>query len=383
MQVQSHIGTTARRHVGAGASGSRTRRGFTFIEVLFATILLGIGFIMIAAVFPVAIQQTSVVSNETQANAVEQDAIKKIQSVADSINASATMFPATGTSAAPAVWAITTSYPTPGYTPNGTGGDNLFPATPAAVKGPLGAIGADGFFSADRRYGWVGFYRRDSATSPSAQVFVIALQNPNFENYLYPPPSAGQTTVSSPVPPPVPPNIYGYSPPNAAQIPAMFYYNADGTTTIQLGYNPNATSPQSTFPNFNTGAYVLIGSTAPPAAAGSPFTTANTATPAGLVGRFFRLGTSTPSPASAGGPGTYQTLSFIAQPGSDITTSDAVSYSFTAGTTTFAASVWVIGTAPDADANGTYTGNPTGSWNGSNQDIGIATGFIRINTTNN
>src|ERR1700728_2071132 len=32
--------------------------GFTFIEVLFAVILLGIGFTMIAGIFPVAIQQS-------------------------------------------------------------------------------------------------------------------------------------------------------------------------------------------------------------------------------------------------------------------------------------------------------------------------------------
>ncbi len=59
------------------------RPGFSFIEVLFAVILLGIGFIMIAGIFPVAIQQTAAVSNETQGTAVIRDAIKKIQAVAD------------------------------------------------------------------------------------------------------------------------------------------------------------------------------------------------------------------------------------------------------------------------------------------------------------
>ncbi|MCY2953403.1 MAG: hypothetical protein NTU53_15710 [Planctomycetota bacterium] len=36
----------------------RRRGGFTFTEVLFAVMLLGIGFIMVAAIFPVAIQQS-------------------------------------------------------------------------------------------------------------------------------------------------------------------------------------------------------------------------------------------------------------------------------------------------------------------------------------
>jgi type II secretory pathway pseudopilin PulG len=34
------------------------RRGFSFVEVMFAVIVLGIGFIMVSAMFPVAIQQT-------------------------------------------------------------------------------------------------------------------------------------------------------------------------------------------------------------------------------------------------------------------------------------------------------------------------------------
>src|SRR5579862_4528540 len=34
------------------------RRGFSFVEVMFAVIILGIGFIMVSAMFPVAIQQT-------------------------------------------------------------------------------------------------------------------------------------------------------------------------------------------------------------------------------------------------------------------------------------------------------------------------------------
>lgn len=39
-------------------AAARRRRGFSFIEILFAVMILGIGFIMIAGVFPVAISQT-------------------------------------------------------------------------------------------------------------------------------------------------------------------------------------------------------------------------------------------------------------------------------------------------------------------------------------
>src|SRR5829696_3390380 len=45
------------------------RAGFTFTEVMFAVILLGIGFIMLAGMFPVAIQQTQTnVEESTGAN---------------------------------------------------------------------------------------------------------------------------------------------------------------------------------------------------------------------------------------------------------------------------------------------------------------------------
>jgi Tfp pilus assembly protein PilV len=44
-------------------------RGFSFAEVMFAVIILGIGFIMIAGLFPVAISQSKATSDETSAAA--------------------------------------------------------------------------------------------------------------------------------------------------------------------------------------------------------------------------------------------------------------------------------------------------------------------------
>jgi len=339
----------------------RSRPAFTFIEVLFAVILLGIGFIMIAAVFPVAIQQTSAISDETQGTLLAQDAIKKIQAVADGMNSN-TLFPATGTTANPQVWAITTTPPSPNTTPvNILGGTTPPP-------GLLGALGADSLYSADRRFGWVGFYRRDSVTSPFAQIYIVALQNPNFANYLYPVPTAGQTTISSPVPPPIPPGVYGFSSVSAASIPAQFFYNADGSTTVVLSYS-TSTSPAQT-PNGIAGAYVLIGG---PIIAGSP--------PTSFVRRVFRVGNTAPLPASITATGTTIYQTFTLQPGSDISPSDAVQNTFVAGAATpaFSAAVWIMGSAPMPDAAGGYSG----PFSGPNQDIGVASGFIRVNTTNN
>lgn len=67
-------------------------RGFSFVEVMFAVIILGIGFIMVSAMFPVAIQQTQMnvddaatnrvaIACETNFNALAQDMANYTKSV--------------------------------------------------------------------------------------------------------------------------------------------------------------------------------------------------------------------------------------------------------------------------------------------------------------
>src|ERR1051325_3705114 len=55
------------------------RSGFTFTEVMFAVILLGIGFIMLAGMFPVAIQQTQTNVEESTASTIAQSAAKYME----------------------------------------------------------------------------------------------------------------------------------------------------------------------------------------------------------------------------------------------------------------------------------------------------------------
>ncbi len=56
----------------------RHRSGFTFAEVMFAVIMLGIGSIMVAAIFPVAIQQTQNTADEAFAAQLARNAIQLI-----------------------------------------------------------------------------------------------------------------------------------------------------------------------------------------------------------------------------------------------------------------------------------------------------------------
>jgi prepilin-type N-terminal cleavage/methylation domain-containing protein len=68
----------------------RTVRGFTFTEVMFAVVILGIGFIMVAAIFPVAIRQNAQSAEESLAITAAERGMATLQA-----RASRTMLPAT------------------------------------------------------------------------------------------------------------------------------------------------------------------------------------------------------------------------------------------------------------------------------------------------
>src|SRR5437868_461177 len=80
--------------------------GYSFPEVMFAVVVLGIGFIMLAAVFPVALQQSKSSLDETKASAIARRAANYLQSIAvdppsATISSLTAIFPATGGSAGP------------------------------------------------------------------------------------------------------------------------------------------------------------------------------------------------------------------------------------------------------------------------------------------
>src|SRR5690348_329057 len=59
----------------------RRTRGFSFTEIMFAVIILGVGFIMVAAIFPVAIQQAKSTTEETTAAAIARGTATYVGSV--------------------------------------------------------------------------------------------------------------------------------------------------------------------------------------------------------------------------------------------------------------------------------------------------------------
>src|SRR3954452_4683149 len=54
------------------------RQAFSFAEVMFAVVILGIGFIMVAAIFPVAIQQTQTTNEESMGAAASREGMNSL-----------------------------------------------------------------------------------------------------------------------------------------------------------------------------------------------------------------------------------------------------------------------------------------------------------------
>lgn len=152
--VSGNLNTPGRpleRLDGVSRSARRCPTAFSFTEILFAVMILGVGFIMVAAIFPVAIQQSKMTVDETTAAAIARQATATLQSLAAGPNGN-TLFPVTGGSMIP-----------------------IGPGHPAwtAISGNL-------ILSTDPRYAWVVCYRRDADPTntprPYMKVVVVGLE---------------------------------------------------------------------------------------------------------------------------------------------------------------------------------------------------------------
>ncbi len=149
---------------GAGTMSIRRprrgmRRGFSFIEILFAVTILAVGFIMVAGIFPVAIGQTQANGAETTAASIARAAASTLARLPGTADESVFVpdgmvhaFDAAGT------------------------GTTLFDR----VKGDL-------IQTEDSRFAWVPLYRRNrdagGNAERTAQVFIVAIQAHNPSNF--------------------------------------------------------------------------------------------------------------------------------------------------------------------------------------------------------
>ncbi|MDB5174360.1 MAG: hypothetical protein JWN51_3133 [Phycisphaerales bacterium] len=149
------------------------RPGFSFTEILFAVMILGIGFIMIAAMFPVAIKQTQATGEETVAAAIAKSGADYLgRNAYDFSKLSQPPYTAFNYNTMPVIVA-----PAPASTP---------PVAPAAVVVASGSLWTSAvgnmILPSDHRYGWVPFYRREP-NSNFAQIIVIGTQIRNRPAY--------------------------------------------------------------------------------------------------------------------------------------------------------------------------------------------------------
>jgi len=133
----------------------RGQRGFTFTEVMFAVIILGIGFIMVAAMFPVAVQQSKMTQEEGVAATIARSATSQIQPIVNDYTCPPTA--------------------------------KLEIAQRPTVVAPFGgrrfeALGGNLLVTGDPRLAFIPFYRR-SVGSNVVQLIVLTAQSRNQPVY--------------------------------------------------------------------------------------------------------------------------------------------------------------------------------------------------------
>jgi prepilin-type N-terminal cleavage/methylation domain-containing protein len=148
------------------------RRGFTFTEILFAVLILGIGFILIAAIFPVALRQTQATSEETVAATIAKGGVSYMAKY----NSQAYWY-------APAlVPPATTATPDGMVHPIGPGAFTS-DSTATVVNTTLWPLVCGNLIlPSDSRYAWVPMYRQMSG-QPYVQIILIGVQARNRSFY--------------------------------------------------------------------------------------------------------------------------------------------------------------------------------------------------------
>ena len=189
-------------------------RGFSFVELMFAVMVLGIGFIMIAAVFPVGLQQVKDSLDESAAAANARGAVVGLEQIGQNLSlytGSAPVTPAnstypfpetfSGTLPTPVQLAVGSSVELPGKirslrdASDFADAGSMSPTDTTARKNAIWAIVAPQLInSADARNGSAILYRRDvivtnsagtikTTPAPSAQIIVINSQASTHSDY--------------------------------------------------------------------------------------------------------------------------------------------------------------------------------------------------------
>src|SRR5438132_4863867 len=154
----------------------RPRAGFTFMEILFAVIIMGVGMIMVAAMFPAAIKQTQANVEDAASTTVGRDALRQMIQIARQKDLSNAAQPKSllGEFMQPVKTRLNPSSSSYPYVfsfhrndvRNGSGGYMSKGPTPAEQQMLWDLIKGSVIVPSDPRYAWVPFYSRDVAVPP-------------------------------------------------------------------------------------------------------------------------------------------------------------------------------------------------------------------------
>ncbi|MEM1012882.1 MAG: prepilin-type N-terminal cleavage/methylation domain-containing protein [Planctomycetota bacterium] len=142
------------------------RRGFTFIEVMFAVLVMGAGVAMIAAMLPVAVRQTKDLREQAAGNAAIESGFHVLEAVVSEELAA-------GNDPLPDFGERILTYPSF----DGAFGD--IPAFDATIADrvliePDVNVDAAGFRLTAGRYGWIPFYQRGTGQDASIALVAVA-----------------------------------------------------------------------------------------------------------------------------------------------------------------------------------------------------------------
>ncbi len=165
-------------------SAAATSAGFTLVEVMFAVITLGIGLIMLAAMFPIAINQRKLTGEETNAAAIATEAMAVMTQVATNAN-----MPVTSTSSYtdPIDSSIIRPYPGIVMSLRNPQVSNVLTAGFGSTI--FNNVRGNVVLPGDNRLAWIALYRRDGVVgvtatqSNTAQVILIAVQSRNTSTF--------------------------------------------------------------------------------------------------------------------------------------------------------------------------------------------------------
>jgi hypothetical protein len=314
------------------------RRAFAFTEILFAVMILGLGFIMIAAMFPVTISQTQATVQETAAAGTARAAYESLARLSSLDKLDAT---GNGPLAQCPLWPI-----------NAVGG----PQGKANVAQAWAALAGNFINSQNPRYGWTALYRRSSTDNGAAQVIIITTQNRSRGEYLFPNPGNAFNDILRPkatVEAVLEPKLVYVTQINVRADGADIYINPSSDPAKALSTRVDGVVAE--------GAYLVL----------ADVSTSSNPLPKTLNGRIIQLGPRVNFDTSPTAP-----LVFKAQAGSKLLGNENFIASGNKGVTAY-----VVGRGY-SDA---YLFNPpnppdpqAGDFTGNVQDVGVYTGFISI-----